>query len=63
MSDCFCSHYRNSKHPGGGIPVSDMENLYVEGTDGIWSPGHRTYRRLDIDPIESKKEKQEIRKI
>jgi hypothetical protein len=55
MSDRNCSYFRRSKHPGSGVPVSGLDDLYVQSADAVWNAGDRIYRRLVIDIAETQK--------
>ena len=49
MPDHTCSHFCRTKYPGGGVSVSGMDDLDVEGTNADWNFGDRIYRRLAIE--------------
>ena len=52
MSDRFCAYFCCPKHPGGGIPVSGMDNLDFKGADAVWNSGDRICCRLVVDIAE-----------
>ena len=54
MLDGICPYFCFSKHPGGGLPVSGMDDLDVKGTDAVWNFGDRIYRRLVVGSTETK---------
>jgi hypothetical protein len=49
MLDCVCPYFCCSKHPGGGIPVSEMDDLDFQGIDAVWNSGNRIRCWLAID--------------
>jgi len=49
MLDCVCPYFCCSKHSGGGIPVSGMDDFDIKGTYAVWNFGDRIYCRLAID--------------
>ena len=53
MPDRICPHFCRSKHPGGGVSVSSMDDLDVEGNDAVWNVGDRIYCRLAFEIAET----------